>query len=138
MPWYLAHKIELSALGVAQDSLSFMVLFNYIVPISLYVTLELQKFFGSLFLIWDIQLYDEATNQPAKCNSSDLNEELGQVQIAPMSLCPYKGPSPNSKIREIVWIIHGFNTASSGQCIEITLSLVGALYTAGWLGYLWI
>lgn len=57
-----------------------MVLFNYIIPISLYVTLEMQKFFGSLFLVWDVQLYDHALNQPAKCNSSDLNEELGQVR----------------------------------------------------------
>ena len=46
-----------------QDSLSFLVLFNYIIPISLYVTLELQKFFGSLFLTWDLDLYDEATDQ---------------------------------------------------------------------------
>ena len=56
-------------------------LFNYIIPISLYVTIELQKFIGALFLTWDIQLYDPDTNQPAKCNSSDLNEELGQVNI---------------------------------------------------------
>ena len=40
-----------------------MVLFNYIIPISLYVTLELQKFVGSLFLTWDLDLYDEATDQ---------------------------------------------------------------------------
>ena len=48
---------------------------------SLYVTLEMQKFFGSLFLTWDLELYDPETNEPAKCNSSDLNEELGQIQI---------------------------------------------------------
>jgi magnesium-transporting ATPase (P-type) len=47
----------------------------------LYVTLEMQKFFGSLFLTWDLDLYDEEANEPAKCNSSDLNEELGQIQI---------------------------------------------------------
>lgn len=80
LPWYFGTDIELSGQRVAQDVLSFMVLFNYIIPISMYVTLELQKFFGSLFLIWDLQLYEESTNQPAKCNSSDLNEELGQVE----------------------------------------------------------
>jgi magnesium-transporting ATPase (P-type) len=47
----------------------------------LYVTLEMQKFFGSLFLTWDLDLYDAENNEPAKCNSSDLNEELGQIQI---------------------------------------------------------
>ena len=71
--------IKLSFSQVAQDTLSFLVLYNYIIPISLYVTLELQKFFGSLFLTWDLDLYDEETGQSAKCNSSDLNEELGQV-----------------------------------------------------------
>ena len=34
----------------------------------------------SMFMEWDLELYDPATNQPAKCNSSDLNEELGQVR----------------------------------------------------------
>lgn len=30
---------------------------------------------------WDIQLYDEEMNQPCIVNTSDLNEELGQVNI---------------------------------------------------------
>jgi magnesium-transporting ATPase (P-type) len=30
---------------------------------------------------WDISLYDEDTNQPCIVNTSDLNEELGQVNI---------------------------------------------------------
>ena len=59
----------------------FLVIFNYIVPISLYVTIELQKFLGSKFLAWDRDLYDPETDEPARCNSSDLNEELGQVEI---------------------------------------------------------
>ena len=79
--WYLGQKIELKALNIAQDALSFLVLYNYIIPISLYVTLEFQKFLGSMFLVWDLHLYDEETGQPAKCNSSDLNEELGQVRF---------------------------------------------------------
>jgi len=47
----------------------------------LYVTLEVQKFCGSMFLVWDVELYDEETGEGAKCNSSDLNEELGQIEI---------------------------------------------------------
>ncbi len=76
--WYLGGDVVCER-QLAQDVLSFLVLFNYIIPISLYVTLELQKFFGSFFFVWDLQLYDYETDQPAKCNSSDLNEELGQV-----------------------------------------------------------
>lgn len=41
---------------------------------------ELQKFLGSFFFVWDIDMYDEVTNQSALINTSDLNEELGQVE----------------------------------------------------------
>ena len=37
---------------------------------SLYVTLEVQKFCGSMFLVWDLELEDEESGEAAKCNSS--------------------------------------------------------------------
>ena len=40
---------------------------------------ELQKFLGSKFFQWDLEMYDEQTDEPAKALTSDLNEELGQV-----------------------------------------------------------
>ncbi|KAG1676697.1 putative phospholipid-transporting ATPase IF [Nymphon striatum] len=64
--------------GILEDFFAFLVLFNYIIPISLYVSVEMVKFVGSMYFVWDMELYDESTNQIAKCNSSDLNEELGQ------------------------------------------------------------
>lgn len=85
---------------VLQDVFSFLVVFNYIIPISLYVTLgslscrilntqpllikiisaiEMQKFVGSLFFAWDEELRCPSTGEIPICNSSDLNEELGQV-----------------------------------------------------------
>ena len=53
---------------------------NYLVPLSMYVTIELQRFIGSEFFQWDLEMYDETTNEPAKVNSSDLNEDLGQIE----------------------------------------------------------
>lgn len=64
-----------------QDYFSFLILFNYLIPISLYVTIEMHKFLGSFFLEWDVELFDEELNQPCIVNTSDLNEELGQVNI---------------------------------------------------------
>ena len=32
------------------------------------------------FIEMDICMYDAATDQPAKANTSDLNEDLGQVE----------------------------------------------------------
>uniref|UniRef100_A0A672SU45 Phospholipid-transporting ATPase n=1 Tax=Sinocyclocheilus grahami TaxID=75366 RepID=A0A672SU45_SINGR len=62
------------------DFLAFLVLYNFIIPISLYVTVELQKFLGSFFIGWDLDLYHEESDQKAQVNTSDLNEELGQVE----------------------------------------------------------
>uniref|UniRef100_A0A665USL1 Phospholipid-transporting ATPase n=1 Tax=Echeneis naucrates TaxID=173247 RepID=A0A665USL1_ECHNA len=62
------------------DFLAFLVLYNFIIPISLYVTVEMQKFLGSFFIGWDLDLYHEESDEKAQVNTSDLNEELGQVE----------------------------------------------------------
>ncbi|CAG06658.1 unnamed protein product, partial [Tetraodon nigroviridis] len=62
------------------DFLAFMVLFNYIIPVSMYVTVEMQKFLGSYFIMWDDEMLDEDLGERAVVNTSDLNEELGQVE----------------------------------------------------------
>ncbi|XP_071887941.1 phospholipid-transporting ATPase IH isoform X3 [Anas platyrhynchos] len=62
------------------DFLAFMVLFNYIIPVSMYVTVEMQKFLGSYFLTWDEEMFDEETSEGPLVNTSDLNEELGQIE----------------------------------------------------------
>ncbi|XP_052783537.1 phospholipid-transporting ATPase IF-like isoform X3 [Mya arenaria] len=82
-PWYVPEKekdINVTPLRILEDFLAFVVLYNYVIPISLYVTIELQKFIGSMFFDWDLDMYDPNTNEPAKANTSDLNEELGQVE----------------------------------------------------------
>lgn len=56
-----------------------MVLFNYIIPVSMYVTVEMQKFLGSYFIQWDEDMFDEEIGERPLVNTSDLNEELGQV-----------------------------------------------------------
>ncbi|XP_072939136.1 phospholipid-transporting ATPase IF-like [Epargyreus clarus] len=67
--------------SVLQDLFSFLLLYYYIIPMSLYVTIELYKFIGALFIGWDEDLRCEETGRPAIANTSDLNEELGQVQV---------------------------------------------------------
>ncbi|KAM7541900.1 hypothetical protein Aperf_G00000004962 [Anoplocephala perfoliata] len=64
--------------SVIQDLFAFIVLFNYAIPISLYVTIEFQKFFGSRFFGWDLELYDSEIDQRALANTSDIPEEMGQ------------------------------------------------------------
>ncbi|KAK5613463.1 Phospholipid-transporting ATPase IG [Crenichthys baileyi] len=62
------------------DFLSFMVLFNFIIPVSMYVTVEMQKFLGSFFITWDKDFFDPEIKEGALVNTSDLNEELGQIE----------------------------------------------------------
>ncbi|XP_017962672.1 probable phospholipid-transporting ATPase IF [Drosophila navojoa] len=64
-----------------QDYLSFLILFNYLIPISLYVTIELQRVIGGFFMEWDTELYDKEADQQCVVNTSNLNEELGQINI---------------------------------------------------------
>ncbi|XP_011166374.2 probable phospholipid-transporting ATPase IF isoform X2 [Solenopsis invicta] len=77
---YLGPQPKITFQSLIEDILNFLILFNYIVPISLYSTAELQKFLGSFFIGWDLDMYDKKNDQPAIANSSDLNEELGQVE----------------------------------------------------------
>ena len=46
--WYLGNYVPKTTQQVFVDIFSFLVIFNNIVPISLYVTLEVQKFVGKL------------------------------------------------------------------------------------------
>lgn len=58
---------------------SFIILFNTMIPLSLYVSLEIVKLF-QLVLMNDIHMYDEDSNTPMESRTSTINEELGQVK----------------------------------------------------------
>lgn len=60
--------------------LRFIILLNQLIPISLYVTLEVVKVFQCLFLNADRQMYHKETDTPFVCRTTTLNEDLGQVQ----------------------------------------------------------
>ncbi|KAF3838673.1 hypothetical protein F7725_010441 [Dissostichus mawsoni] len=60
--------------------LTFIILFNNLIPISLLVTLEVIKFIQAFFINWDTDMLYEPTNTPAQARTSNLNEELGQVK----------------------------------------------------------
>ncbi|KAK1326559.1 putative phospholipid-transporting ATPase 9 [Acorus calamus] len=59
--------------------LTAMMLYGYLIPISLYVSIEIVKVLQSMFINNDIKMYYEETDKPAHARTSNLNEELGQV-----------------------------------------------------------
>ncbi len=77
--WYLGLCLSANFKKGFNIFLVWLVLYSYIIPISMYVSIELQKFIASSFIPWDPQLYDEERDLPAKCNTSDINEELGLI-----------------------------------------------------------
>ncbi|KAG1342768.1 Phospholipid-transporting ATPase 10 [Cocos nucifera] len=59
--------------------LTAMMLYGYFIPISLYVSIEIVKVLQAIFINQDIQMYHEESDKPARARTSNLNEELGQV-----------------------------------------------------------
>ena len=45
----------------------------------MYVCIEIQNFYGSMFVQWDKELMDDKCEKPAIVRTSDINEELGLV-----------------------------------------------------------
>ncbi|KAK8647609.1 hypothetical protein V6N13_121340 [Hibiscus sabdariffa] len=61
--------------------LTLLTLYSTIIPISLYVSIETIKFIqSSQFINKDLNMYHAETNTPASARTSNLNEELGQVE----------------------------------------------------------
>ncbi|KAJ8772202.1 hypothetical protein K2173_027379 [Erythroxylum novogranatense] len=59
--------------------LTALMLYSYLIPISLYVSIEIVKVLQSIFINQDLNMYHEETDKPARARTSNLNEELGQV-----------------------------------------------------------
>ncbi|KAG9283334.1 phospholipid-transporting ATPase IB isoform X1 [Astyanax mexicanus] len=77
--WYLSRAGDIS-LNFWYNLLTFIILYNNLIPISLLVTLEVVKFTQALFINWDMEMYYSETDTPAMARTSNLNEELGQVK----------------------------------------------------------
>ncbi|XP_014054598.1 phospholipid-transporting ATPase IA isoform X3 [Salmo salar] len=79
--WYMdLNSPDGGAANFGLNFLTFIILFNNLIPISLLVTLEVIKFTQAFFINWDTDMLYEPTNTPAVARTSNLNEELGQVK----------------------------------------------------------
>ncbi|KAK4225535.1 hypothetical protein QBC38DRAFT_368573 [Podospora fimiseda] len=70
--------------GVARifikDMVTYWVLFSALVPISLFVTLEMVKYWHGILINDDMDIYYDVNDTPANCRTSSLVEELGMVE----------------------------------------------------------
>ncbi|VFQ92559.1 unnamed protein product [Cuscuta campestris] len=73
---YNPNKPELSGIF---HLVTALLLYGYLIPISLYVSIEVVKVLQAMFINQDVHMYDEESGTPAEARTSNLNEELGQV-----------------------------------------------------------
>ncbi|XP_022669061.1 probable phospholipid-transporting ATPase IM [Varroa jacobsoni] len=59
---------------------SYIIVLNTVVPISLYVSVEVIRFWHSLWINWDEKMYYLPKDQAARARTTTLNEELGQIE----------------------------------------------------------
>uniref|UniRef100_A0A3B3DKC6 Phospholipid-transporting ATPase n=1 Tax=Oryzias melastigma TaxID=30732 RepID=A0A3B3DKC6_ORYME len=60
---------------------SYIIILNTVVPISLYVSVEVLRLGHSFFINWDVKMYNSQTDTAAVARTTTLNEELGQVEF---------------------------------------------------------
>lgn len=62
------------------DIFTYWVLYSNLVPISLFVTIEIVKYSQAFLINSDLDIYYDVTDTPATCRTSSLVEELGQIE----------------------------------------------------------
>jgi len=61
--------------------LTYWIILSYMVPISLFVTMEIVKFWqGFMFINMDPYMVDPETTEGARCRNSNLMEDLGKIE----------------------------------------------------------
>ncbi|ODQ77312.1 hypothetical protein BABINDRAFT_41667 [Babjeviella inositovora NRRL Y-12698] len=63
-----------------KDILTYWILFSNLVPISMFVTVEIIKFYQAYMIGSDLDMYFADTDTPTVCRTSSLVEELGQIE----------------------------------------------------------
>lgn len=73
--WYLAD----AAVPFKQIIIGYGIMFNNVIPLALYVSLEIVKIGQMLMVSSDVEMFDGQSNSPMRCNTNTILENLGQV-----------------------------------------------------------
>ncbi|GAM90695.1 hypothetical protein ANO11243_087400 [Dothideomycetidae sp. 11243] len=78
--YYLYYDFQPIALQFFGDFFTYWILYSNLVPISLFVTVEIIKYWIAILISSDLDIYHDKTDTPSTCRTSSLVEELGQVE----------------------------------------------------------
>ncbi|GFY82488.1 aminophospholipid ATPase 1 [Actinidia rufa] len=90
--------------------LSSIIVFQIMIPISLYITMELVRLGQSYFMIGDKHMYDTSTDSRFQCRSLNINEDLGQIRYV---FSDKTGTLTENKMEFRKASVHGKNYGSS-------------------------
>ncbi|EUB61277.1 Putative phospholipid-transporting ATPase [Echinococcus granulosus] len=78
--WYILNS-PITPWRRVEQYLTLLFIINYLIPISIMVTMEFQQLLLALFISKDIEFYDPETNEKAQVNATNLADELGQIEF---------------------------------------------------------
>ncbi|XP_018428668.1 PREDICTED: phospholipid-transporting ATPase ID-like, partial [Nanorana parkeri] len=78
LPW--AEGVHNAAFSGFLMFWSYVIILNTVVPISLYVSVEIIRLGNSFYINWDRKMYYPKKDTPAEARTTTLNEELGQIK----------------------------------------------------------
>ncbi|KAF2075144.1 hypothetical protein CYY_003534 [Polysphondylium violaceum] len=75
-PWYMGDQTNTNSFIYV----SYVILYNTLIPLSMYVSMEVIRVSNAHFIDSDLELYSQETDTPAQARNTNINEELGQIQ----------------------------------------------------------
>ncbi|KAG6764746.1 hypothetical protein POTOM_032232 [Populus tomentosa] len=105
---------------------TLITLYSTIIPISLYVSIEMIKFIQSTqFINKDLHMYHAETNTPALARTSNLNEELGQLRKSAIAIQEKGFNFDDHRLMRGAWR----NEPNSDSCKYVGCSLYMIVYS---------
>uniref|UniRef100_A0A8C1IED8 Phospholipid-transporting ATPase n=1 Tax=Cyprinus carpio TaxID=7962 RepID=A0A8C1IED8_CYPCA len=116
---------------------SYIIILNTVVPISLYVSMEVIRLGNSYYINWDRTMYHAGSDTPAEARTTTLNEELGQIKyifsdktgtltqnIMTFNKCSINGKSYGQDQSEMTPVDFSFNRLADPKFLFYDHSLV--------------
>ncbi|XP_020231137.1 phospholipid-transporting ATPase 1 [Cajanus cajan] len=92
-----------------------VIVYQVMIPISLYISMELVRVGQAYFMIGDTRMYDKATNSRFQCRALNINEDLGQIKYV---FSDKTGTLTENKMEFQCASILGFDYSSATDSLE--------------------